>query len=68
MGQRTHDRYAIPLCPSCHRDLHALTGSFRKYTRARLLEWHNRMLIIYQPSAVQEELLAKGEDPIEEVF
>lgn len=42
MGQRAHDRDAMPLCPQCHHDLHAHAGRFKHFTREQLQEFQDR--------------------------
>lgn len=45
VGQRNHDNTAIPLCTECHRDFHALTGTFKGFTRAQLADFHDSKLM-----------------------
>ena len=68
MGQRSHDRYAIPLCAQHHRDIHNLKGYFSGWTRLERQAFHDSQLSRYQPSMVQEEVMGRGEVPIEDVF
>ena len=43
-AKRAHDRYAIPMCFTCHRALHDLNGPFKGWTREQLREWQGEMI------------------------
>lgn len=45
-GQRSSDRYAMPLCIPCHECLGALSGPFRGWTKERLRAWQDRMVAL----------------------
>ena len=45
MALRAHDHDAMPLCASCHRDLHAMTGRFRTWTRHQLRVWQQERVV-----------------------
>ena len=40
-GQRAHDHRSMSLCLRCHHDRHALSGSFKGWTRDRIREWED---------------------------
>lgn len=39
MGLRAHDHRVVPLCHEHHMMLHAWSGAWRAWNRARLHEW-----------------------------
>ena len=47
-SQKSDDTECMPLCFDCHRDLHALTGRFRGFTRARLDEWQRAQVEFFR--------------------
>jgi hypothetical protein len=39
LGLRAHDHRAVPLCHSCHEELHRLNGHFAGWSRDKLRSW-----------------------------
>lgn len=39
MGLKADDRDTLPLCLRCHHDLHALSGSFKGWSKQQLRDW-----------------------------
>jgi hypothetical protein len=39
IARKAHDHDAMPLCPLCHHDFHALCGPFKGWTRDQLRLW-----------------------------
>lgn len=37
--RRAHDSFGLPLCPTCHGDLHRLSGRFKGWNREKLHAW-----------------------------
>ena len=60
VGMKSHDSIVMPLCQDGHRDLHALAGAFRGFTRAR-----RRAFEIDRVRQVQRYLSARGIFPPE---
>ena len=50
LGQRAHDRDAIPVCASCHRWVH----EDRALTRAQRREWQDRQVEIFRGLYTQQ--------------
>lgn len=53
-ARKPPDRFCMPLCFRSHRELHALSGAFKGWTKARLRAWQDARVAEFQSRWARE--------------
>lgn len=48
LALKAHDRDTMPVCPSCHDDLHRFAGRFEGFSRADRATWQWKQIAHFQ--------------------
>lgn len=54
LALKAHDHEAMPLCVTHHRELHAMSGCFRQWDKARRKAWEREQVAICRAQYLNE--------------